>query len=96
MLYFMRRAIGTLVEFDEALRRLSGTTEFLTFEARHRESNDASYLKEWLPALDFFRQQRKRNVRPVRGHPRYPRHRYWSCHLQKNRRGSRRTILGSI
>jgi len=51
-LYFMRRAIGTLVEFEEALGRISEMPEFL--EARRRGSHEAVYLSDWCPAVDFF------------------------------------------
>jgi hypothetical protein len=70
-LYFMRRAIATAVEFQQAVEQIATCKEFREIEERALNQKDPYYPTEWLPGLQFFRSNRKllRTVRnDVGGH----------------------------
>jgi len=56
-LYFMRRALLSLREFDSAIEQIRYSTEFQNLEAQARSESDAYYLRLWVPAWEFFRAQ---------------------------------------
>jgi hypothetical protein len=65
--YFMRRAIGTLVEFQQTIEHIASLKEFREIEARAKKTSDVYYLEDWVPALKFFR--KKRNLlKSIRNH----------------------------
>ena len=49
-LYFLRRSIGTLHEFSDALRQIEGCSAFRTVKAAF----EGGAAKTWTEALDFF------------------------------------------
>lgn len=56
LLYFMRRAMGTLHEFENALRSLSQMAEFQAILSV--QAQDQNYVEYWMPTIDFFRRNR--------------------------------------
>jgi hypothetical protein len=59
-LYFIRRAIGTAVEFDEALNLLKLLPELLELEGKAQEQDDPHYTNAWLASTAFFNNERRR------------------------------------
>jgi hypothetical protein len=57
--YFLRRAVATALEVKDVIDQISCTPEFRRIQAQAQSSRDIHYVREWVPAVEFFRENRK-------------------------------------
>jgi len=58
-IYFMRRAVATLLEFKQTVDQMSLTPEFQAIVAHDSTSKDAHFVRDWAPAQQFFKKNGK-------------------------------------
>jgi hypothetical protein len=57
--YFLRRAVATALEVKDVIDQILVTREFRRIEVEAKSSQDVHYKRDWVPAVEFFKENRK-------------------------------------